>query len=229
MNWTERIREEKNRYEDFTTRETKIYPVTKGDHICFKAEENKIKQFTKTKIKCILMALLKNNKLTFRYMVVCPVFGYFVPPPKNLFRFIDEINRIDIRHIISVGAGNGFFEMILHNLTNIHIEVSDIVPPETRHFPIINYTSLEHIKKNETKEMCAMFVWPPEEEWVTESVRYLREKKKMIIMAGGLYSGCCWNDDLDNEFSDNWIMVYEDWFDTYQGIDVEFFRIYKPL
>ena len=51
----------------------------------------------------------------------------------------------------------------------------------------------------------------------------------MIIMAGGLYSGCCWNDDLDNEFSDNWIMVYEDWFDTYQGIDVEFFRIYKPI
>ena len=177
----------------------------------------------------MLLFLLKNKSFIFRYDIIVPRFGYFVPQPKNLFSFVDHLKQSEILNIISVGAGYGFFEMLLHNLTDINIKVSDIVPPDIRHFPMKNYTALEHIKKNENEDVCFMFVWPPVEDWVYESIKYLRQKNKSVIMAGGLYDGCCWNDTLDDEFTENWTLVYDDWFYTYQGIDVEYFKIFKPL
>ena len=237
MDWNNRIAAEisstQEKYGSFEKRPIVVQPPTLGYYSLFenKFGEDPTKKFRKIDIEVILKVIFNAYGKSFsgRFQHIVPKFGYGIPKFENLVGLSDKITELGVTNIISVGSGCGFFELLLANLNRAKIDVSDIVPPDIIHYPTKNYTAKEHIDNTENTQTSILFNWPPVEDWVIETVKYYRDSgfKGYAIFVGGLYDGCCWNDELEEEMDEHWENVYDEFYDTFQGIDVEYMRIYK--
>tara|TARA_B100000787_G_scaffold169879_1_gene162692 strand:+ start:1783 stop:2424 length:642 start_codon:yes stop_codon:yes gene_type:complete len=210
-----------------------LHHPTEGHHSLFHniLGEDPTKKFTKIEIEVFLTVIFSAYGKSFsgRFLNIVPIFGYGIPKFENLNGLSEKITELDISNIISVGSGCGFFELLLANLNQVKIDASDLVPPSILHYPTKNFTAKEHIDTTENKQTSLMFNWPPVEDWVIEAVKHYKESgfTGYTIFVGGLYDGCCWSDELEEEMNEYWEKVYEEFYDTFQGIDVEYMRIYK--
>lgn len=234
MNWTARIKTEQNKsielYGGFEKRPIHIYPITEDQKFIITKNDSYKNSINRETIKKILEIILASNCVHYRYINVIPYFGYGVPDYKSLVSLSDLIDSIDIKEIISLGAGCGFYDMLLCNYNRkITIESSDIVPPDMRHYPIINYTGIEHIENTKHKNYALLFVWPPGEKWVPETIEKYRNtslEKKIIILVGSVYEyGGCMSDLLETELN-HWELINDDIF--YTNFDeTEVIKIYR--
>ena len=158
-----------------------------------------------------------------------PYFGYGIPDYKHILELSNKINELKIKEILSLGCGCGFFDLLLNNLNkNVKIESSDIVPPDTRHVPIFNYTAIEHINITNLQEFVLLIVWPPREQWVTEIIKKYKEiniKNKIVILVGSVYEdGGCWTEQLEEEL-ENSIQLYSSYYTNFD--ETEYINIYQ--
>ena len=235
MDWVRRINDETEQsiqlYGSFKNRPIKISHITEDNVYVYVKNETYKTCLNQETIKRILSQILLSNSIHYRYKCVVPNYGYGVPEYEPLLEVSEKLDSLGIKEILSVGAGCGFFDLILSNLNRkLSIESSDIVPPEIRHYPIINYTGIEHIENTQFKNYALLFVWPPGEKWVSETIERYRSKgieHKYIILVGSVYEwGGCWSDMLSEEL-EQWEQIDNDVY-TYRNFDeTEYIKIYR--
>lgn len=234
MNWVERIKTEKETalklYGEFKKRPIKIYPITEDKKYVLTKNDSYKNCLKETTIQNLLKIILKSNCIHNRYINIVPYFGYGIPEFNSLVSLSKKLDEIGITELLSLGAGNGFYELLLCNYNRkLSIESSDIVPPDLRHYPIINYTGIEHIENTKLKNFSLIFVWPPGEKWVPETIEKYRNtciKNKIIILIGSVYEyGGCMSDSLETELK-NWCILDDDIY--YTNFDeTEVIKIFK--
>ena len=232
MDWTNRIQLEKEKiecvYGKWSNRPIKIYDSTYSSDI-----------LTKEGIEKLIDRIYLKTDFFYRMYAVVPLYGYGIPKAENLFKLNDKLIELDIKKILSIGAGNAFPEMLLTHLNPLlNISPTDIVPPSNnRYLSIINLDDQQILKNMNTEPFksikALMFVWPDPQKWVADIIQKCREKiinkeieLEYIIFIGEVFDGgSCMTDELYEELN-NYTEIYDDYYDTFQEIH-EYIKIYK--
>jgi hypothetical protein len=232
MDWYNRIQIEKEKiegiYGEWSNRPIKIYDSTYKGII-----------LTEEGIEKFIAKIYLKTDIFYRMLAIVPIFGYGIPKAENLFKLNDKLIELNIKKILSIGAGNAFPEMLLTHLNpSLDISATDIVPPiNNRYLSIINLDDQQILKNMNIEPFksikALMFVWPDPQKWVANIIQKCREKiinkeieLEYIIFIGEVFDGgSCMTDELCKEL-DNCLEIYDDYYDTFREIN-ESIWIYK--
>lgn len=124
---------------------------------------------------------------------------YGLPSRKTIKQIAKFINK-NSTEVLSIGAYNGAWELLIADSVNVPVYAVDMDPAEKQYYPVekITVPSKEFSKFVKSKNINTLFVsWDPYESSMTlDAIKVL--KPKYLIYVGEGYGGCTGSDKLHN-------------------------------